>query len=147
MNSVLLCVSRVPFCESRKRSCGVVETPASTSISIIDAQGERILLLSYFQFLLLHHARAFETFGEDKSRFMASGRDVNFSKHVSFSSNPIQRKRRQVDDFAPKYVQYVPRQTFVSRRFKSGCGFCCCILSILFIRIQDKSVHIGKHVG
>ena len=28
-----------------------------------------------------------------------------------------------------------------------GGGACRCIFSILFIRVQDKSVQIGEHVG
>ena len=78
---------------------------------------------------------------------MASGRDVIASKHISFSSDALQQERRQVDESVPNYVQYVLRRIFVPWRFGSGCGFCCRIFSILFIRIQLKTVHIGNHIG
>ena len=101
--------------------------------------------IRYFQFLLLHHAGLFENLGEDKSGFMTRVREVKFSEHISFSFDAMQHESRQVDKFVPNYVQYVLMWTFLSRRFGSGCGFCCPIFSILFICIQDKIVHIGKY--
>ena len=51
----------------------------NTSISVTHAQGWGVLSLIYFKIFLSHHAGPFENLGEDKSRFMASGRNVKFS--------------------------------------------------------------------
>ena len=119
----------------------------NTAISDIDAQRGRTLSLRYFGFLLLHHAGSFENLGEDRPEFMPSGRDAIFSLLISFSFNPIQHERRHIDKIVPNHVEQVLRRTCVPGRVGGGGGFCCCIYSILFILIQDKSLHIGKHVG
>ena len=90
------------------------------SISVTDAQGGGTLSLRYFQFLLLHPAAPFENLGEDRSRLMASGRDVKFSQVISFLSDYIQNERLQIDELVPYCVQYVLRQMFVPRGLESG---------------------------
>ena len=95
---------------------------------------------------------------------MANGTDVKFAKHIKLSlvllqnlSDGESRFVASVRDVKLKsrspllvanHMQDLSMQGCDGGRSAGGGGvICLCILSILFIQVQDKSVKKSKHVG